>query len=407
MPTIATRRSAIAYRQVRRPRGCDGSHSRQFVVVRSVSAPIGRRARRATPADRCHLPGHGASDDNPAAYSLRGYARSVRAVVDALGVADAHILGWSLGGHVALELAPDMPQARGFIILGTPPLAFPPAMEQAFLPNPAMAFSFAEHLDRDQAAAYAAAGFRPGATHIPPSFIEDILRTDGRARAGLAASIAPNAYHDEVEVVANMKAPLAVLHGAPGATGEWRLFRVAEDADALARRRADHPWRRTHAALGDSPSVRRAARRFPDGNDLKQPGGRDLTLLERLNAHPMPFAEWLGIEYLSADLDAVRARLVVRHELCTLNSFVHGGAIMSFADTLGGAAAFLNLPEGAKGTTTLESKTNFISGAPVNTILVGTCTPIHRGRRTQVWQTLVETEDGVRVALVLQTQMTL
>ena len=132
-----------------------------------------------------------------------------------------------------------------------------------------------------------------------------------------------------------------------------------------------------------------------------------MSLLERLNAHPMPFAEWLGIEYLSADLDAVTARIVVRPELCTLNSFVHGGAIMSFADTLGGAAAFLNLPADAKGTTTLESKTNFLAGAPVGAILVGRCTPVHRGRRTQVWQTLVETEEGKRVALVLQTQMAL
>ena len=79
-----------------------------------------------------------------------------------------------------------------------------------------------------------------------------------------------------------------------------------------------------------------------------------MSLLERINANPLPFAELLGIEFLSAERDAVEARMVVRPDLCTLGQFAHGGAIMSFADTLAGAAAFVNLPDGAKGTTTLE-----------------------------------------------------
>ena len=85
--------------------------------------------------------------------------------------------------------------------------------------------------------------------------------------------------------------------------------------------------------------------------------------LERLNAHPMPLAETLGIEYLSASADEVVGRLVVRSALCTLRAFAHGGAIMSFADTLGGAAAFLNLGENAKGTTTINSQTQFVAAA--------------------------------------------
>ena len=99
--------------------------------------------------------------------------------------------------------------------------------------------------------------------------------------------------------------------------------------------------------------------------------------------------------------------MVVRPDLCTLGEFAHGGAIMSFADTLGGAAAFLNLSEDAKGTTTLESKTNFIAGAPAGSTLIGRCALVHRGRRTQIWQTRVETAGGKLVALVLQTQMAL
>jgi 1,4-dihydroxy-2-naphthoyl-CoA hydrolase len=132
-----------------------------------------------------------------------------------------------------------------------------------------------------------------------------------------------------------------------------------------------------------------------------------MTPLERINANPLPFAGLLGIEFLSAGPDAIEARMVVRPDLCTLGDFAHGGAIMSFADTLGGAAAFVNLSEDAKGTTTLESKTNFIAGAPACSTLIGRCALVHRGRRTQIWQTRVETAGGKLVALVLQTQMAL
>ena len=77
---------------------------------------------------------------------------------------------------------------------------------------------------------------------------------------------------------------------------------------------------------------------------------------------------------------------------------------MAFADTVGAAATILNLPDGA-GTTTLESKTNFLRGAAAGSTLTATATPMHRGRRTQVWQTRIEGEDGRLVALVTQTQM--
>ena len=182
MQKIATPQGSIAYRESA-GRGAatiliHGNSSSSSVFARQLEGSLGAR-RRLIALD---LPGHGASDDNLAAYSLRGYARAVRALIDALGVEDAHILGWSLGGHIALELAPDLPRARGFVISGTPPLGFPPAMEEAFLPSPAMAFSFEEKLDRQQAAAYAAAGFRPGAADIPEVFRPG-YPAHGRARA--------------------------------------------------------------------------------------------------------------------------------------------------------------------------------------------------------------------------------
>lgn len=117
------------------------------------------------------------------------------------------------------------------------------------------------------------------------------------------------------------------------------------------------------------------------------------------------FPDVLGIRFVEASPDLVRAELPVRDELCTVPGILHGGAIMAFADTLGAVATVLNLPAGA-GTTTLESKTNFVSAARTGTTITGTTTPVHKGRQTMVWQTRVEHE-GKLVALVTQTQMVL
>ncbi len=132
-----------------------------------------------------------------------------------------------------------------------------------------------------------------------------------------------------------------------------------------------------------------------------------MTPLEKINAMQMPFATLKGVTFTEADPDRVVARMLVRPDLCTAGQTIHGGAIMAFADSVGAAATVINLPADAKGTTTLESKTNFIRGASEGTTLIATATPIHRGRRTQVWQTRLETEDGKLVAVVTQTQMVL
>jgi uncharacterized protein (TIGR00369 family) len=130
-----------------------------------------------------------------------------------------------------------------------------------------------------------------------------------------------------------------------------------------------------------------------------------MSLIDRINANPLPFAQLLGIEFLSVEADTLAARMLIRPDLCTIGGIAHGGSIMSFADTLGAAAAFVNLPADAKGTTTIESKTNFIAGAPSGSTVIGRTTLVHRGRRTQIWQTRVETEQEELVALTVQTQM--
>jgi pimeloyl-ACP methyl ester carboxylesterase len=87
-------------------------------------------------------------------------------------------------------------------------------MADAFLPNPAMAAGFSADVTRAQAEAYVASFFAPGFADIPAFFVEDALRADGRARAQIVASMAPGVSRDEIHVVADLKQPLAVLHGA-------------------------------------------------------------------------------------------------------------------------------------------------------------------------------------------------
>jgi len=132
-----------------------------------------------------------------------------------------------------------------------------------------------------------------------------------------------------------------------------------------------------------------------------------MTLLDKIQSMKLPFAELKGVTFVEADKDRVVAKMLVRPDLCTLNHILHGGAIMAFADSVGAAATVINIPEDAKGTTTLESKTNFIGGAKEGTTVTATATPVHRGRRTHVWTTRVEAEDGKLVAIVTQTQMVL
>ncbi|MGH7111487.1 MAG: PaaI family thioesterase [Stellaceae bacterium] len=128
--------------------------------------------------------------------------------------------------------------------------------------------------------------------------------------------------------------------------------------------------------------------------------------LARIRALKLPFAELLGIAFTTAAPDRIVAGMTVRADLCTAPAVLHGGAIMAFADTLGALGTVLNLPEGA-GTTTIESKTNFVAPAPLGSTVIGEATPIHRGRRTMIWQTRITTAEGRLVALVTQTQMVL
>jgi 1,4-dihydroxy-2-naphthoyl-CoA hydrolase len=132
-----------------------------------------------------------------------------------------------------------------------------------------------------------------------------------------------------------------------------------------------------------------------------------MSLVAELQKRIQPlFPGLMGIEFQEAGPDKIVATMLVRPELCTAGGVCHGGAFMAFADTLGAIGTVVNLPPNTR-TTTIESKTNFMGSAPVNTRITGESVPLHRGKSTQVWQTTIRSEAGKLCAIVTQTQMVL
>jgi uncharacterized protein (TIGR00369 family) len=124
-----------------------------------------------------------------------------------------------------------------------------------------------------------------------------------------------------------------------------------------------------------------------------------------MDRHRGTLAELLDIRFIETNPDRVVAELSFRDALTTVGGSLHGGSLMAFADTVGAAATMLNLPPGAS-TTTIESKTNFFAASRSGTMRAET-TPLHRGKRTMVWQTRVTDEAGRVLSLTIQTQMVL
>ena len=123
-------------------------------------------------------------------------------------------------------------------------------------------------------------------------------------------------------------------------------------------------------------------------------------------AQVAPLAGLLGIELTRADADEVRGGMDWAAEKCTAAGVLHGGALMAFADTLGGVCAFLNLPDGAGTTATVESKTNFFRAVREGRV-EGVTRPLHVGRTFIVVQTDVYDAEQRHVAQVTQTQAVL
>jgi uncharacterized protein (TIGR00369 family) len=134
------------------------------------------------------------------------------------------------------------------------------------------------------------------------------------------------------------------------------------------------------------------------------PNETEPTPLRAIEEALPPFARFMGVRVTSASRDRVEAELTVRGDYANRNGVLHGGAVMAFADILGGTASVLNLPDGAR-TTTIESKTNFFRAIPVGEPARAVCIPLHRGRTTMVWQTTITGADGRDSAIITQTQL--
>ena len=113
----------------------------------------------------------------------------------------------------------------------------------------------------------------------------------------------------------------------------------------------------------------------------------------------------LGIRFVETEPERVVAELEIRPELLTTTGALHGGTLMAFADTVGAAGSVVNLAQG-QSTATLESKTNFFAAARAGVVRAES-TPLHKGKRTHVWQTRVTDAAGKLLSLTIQTQVIL
>ena len=120
----------------------------------------------------------------------------------------------------------------------------------------------------------------------------------------------------------------------------------------------------------------------------------------------VPFAATLGIEMLSSAPSEVRGRVAWAEPLCTVGGALNGGVLMALADNTGALCAYLNLPAGSSGTTTIESKTNFLR-AVTQGHATAISRPLHAGRRVVVVETDVLDDEDRLVARVTQTQAVL
>lgn len=188
-----------------------GNSSSSRIWQRQLQGALGAKYRLIA----IDLPGHGASSPAPdpeQGYSGAGYSAIIAAVARELDLKNAVIVGWSLGGHAVLNAAAVMPSAAGLMIFGTPPIhkgadgfsGFKGLAATAFTPSPTDA----------EIREWIKSAFAPGYTPIPDFVAADFRNTDGNARGYLGAGVQAGRFADEVEIVRNLKIPLAIVHGS-------------------------------------------------------------------------------------------------------------------------------------------------------------------------------------------------
>lgn len=117
-----------------------------------------------------------------------------------------------------------------------------------------------------------------------------------------------------------------------------------------------------------------------------------------------PFGDFFGLRIISATPELVEADFTATPAMGNRNGVLHGGAISAICDNMGGTATFMSLAPGTA-TTTIEAKTNFFRPVAIGETATLRTVPLHRGRRTAVWQTTVYRADGKVAAISVQTQM--
>lgn len=188
-----------------------GNSSCKEVFRHQIGSEIGKQYR----CIALDLPGHGQSSDAPApekTYSIHGFADAAMALLDGLKIERATVVGWSLGGHAALEMMVRWPGTVAAWITGTPP-AGGADMGDAFLPSEHMALTFAERFTDDEAAIYAQETIGLGVA-LEPWMVEGCSRADGRFRPLMLQSVAAGLDLDGREIAATSPLPLAVVSGA-------------------------------------------------------------------------------------------------------------------------------------------------------------------------------------------------
>lgn len=185
-----------------------------------LDSPFARR-RRVVAVD---LAGYGKSDNAPGYYA--GYiADEIRFVAQATGTDDGVIVGWSLGGDLALQAAPLLPKAKGYFLFGTAPLGVTPDLPAPFLTpaesyaGNAVNYGFVPNLTNDLIDDYVTAFFRPRYRPIPRFFFTDGYRTDPNTRFALAVAAGgfDPTFRDEVAVIRGLSVPVQLLLGTQDA----------------------------------------------------------------------------------------------------------------------------------------------------------------------------------------------
>ena len=188
-----------------------GNSSSSRIWQKQLQGPLGAKYRLIA----IDLPGHGASSPAPNPeqdYSGSGYSASVAAVARELGLKDAVVVGWSLGGHAVINAATTLPMAAGLMIFGTPPIAKTPDGFSGFKTLSPTGFTPAP--GDAEIEAYVRSAFAPDYVPVPSFVAADFRNTDGNARGYLGAGVQAGRFADEVEIVRDLKIPLAIVQGS-------------------------------------------------------------------------------------------------------------------------------------------------------------------------------------------------